>query len=203
MRYERRKELLALLAIVSVAATLTATVFVESIWQKDSIFSFDNITIVATILAGVVSFLSLYLKRVLDSKHSQKRVFIIYAKEDQAKAVELAAHLKRKGLNPWIDVEDLQPGQKWQTTIIKSIEESAATVVLISEHLKKDGFVLKEITIALETSQQSDPFTGTLFPVILDGEYIPPKLSDIQWVKWNDQGLDRLVEGINRSFQNI
>ncbi len=37
-----------------------------------------------------------------------------YARDDKPKVRELYRYLKRRGLQPWLDAEDLLPGQAWQ-----------------------------------------------------------------------------------------
>jgi hypothetical protein len=42
------------------------------------------------------------------------RVFICYAREDKEIAKKLYYDLKHSGIEPWIDMENLLPGQKWR-----------------------------------------------------------------------------------------
>ncbi len=45
------------------------------------------------------------------------KVFLCHAHDDKAKARELYRYLKRRGLQPWLDAEDLLPGQNWQVDV--------------------------------------------------------------------------------------
>ncbi len=47
------------------------------------------------------------------------KVFLCHAHDDKAKARDLYRYLKRCGLQPWLDAEDLLPGQAWQADFIK------------------------------------------------------------------------------------
>jgi hypothetical protein len=45
------------------------------------------------------------------------KVFLCHASADKPKVRELYRYLKRRGLQPWLDAEDLLPGQAWQGLI--------------------------------------------------------------------------------------
>ena len=62
----------------------------------------------------------------MESKLSMKlpTVFISYAREDKAFALKLFEDLKSHGANPWIDINNLLPGENWQRSITVAIEES-------------------------------------------------------------------------------
>lgn len=50
------------------------------------------------------------------------KVFICYAKEDRKVVRQLYEDLKQAVLKPWIDYEDLLPGQCWETEINRAID---------------------------------------------------------------------------------
>ncbi|MCP4106797.1 MAG: toll/interleukin-1 receptor domain-containing protein [Desulfobacteraceae bacterium] len=62
----------------------------------------------------------------------KKKVFISYAREDIEIAERLYSNLKDAGLEPWMDKEDLLPGQEWDMTITKAIRESRFFVAVLS-----------------------------------------------------------------------
>jgi hypothetical protein len=60
-----------------------------------------------------------------------KKVFISYSREDSDFVSLLAADLRRKVLEVWIDFEGLTPGTPdWETAVRESIEESFATLLI-------------------------------------------------------------------------
>jgi hypothetical protein len=76
-----------------------------------------------------------------------RKVFISYAREDIEKALQLYHDLKDAGLIPWMDEEDLLPGQNWQTVIKREIRDSRYFIaVLSSASLSKTGFMMKFCT---------------------------------------------------------
>jgi len=73
----------------------------------------------------------------------QVQVFICYCREDLGIAKKLYVDLKNAGLEPWLDTEDLLPGQLWKTAIDKAIRESSYFLVLLSFNsvTKEKGFI--------------------------------------------------------------
>ncbi len=54
-----------------------------------------------------------------DAKRPLK-VFLCHASADKPKVRELYRTLKRRGVQPWLDAEDLIPGQNWEVEIPKA-----------------------------------------------------------------------------------
>ncbi len=80
-----------------------------------------------------------------------KKVFISYAREDLPTGRRLYDELRRYGLDPWLDVEKLLPGQKWKNEIKQAIRESAYFIAVLSQKaVSKRGFVQRELKQALE-----------------------------------------------------
>ena len=58
------------------------------------------------------------------------KVFISYAREDWETAKRLYDDLSRAGVRPWLDSEELLPGQNWISAIDRAIRESSAILIL-------------------------------------------------------------------------
>jgi uncharacterized protein (TIGR02145 family) len=85
--------------------------------------------------------------------------------------------LKSAGLNPWIDREDLPPARDWDVEIRKTLAATRLILILLSKHLiSKNGYVQREIEIALETWRQMAPDSIFIIPVRLDDCVIPEPL---------------------------
>jgi len=73
------------------------------------------------------------------------RIFISYAREDSEAAFRLYEDLKRAGLRPWLDKEDLLPGQTWDLEIRRAVKKSKYFIALFSStSVQKRGYVHKE-----------------------------------------------------------
>ena len=55
---------------------------------------------------------------------SKLKVFICHASSDKPAARELYQRLKAEGFAPWLDEEDLLPGQNWKRVIPRAVAES-------------------------------------------------------------------------------
>ena len=79
------------------------------------------------------------------------KVFISCGKEDQAIAQKLYNDLKKNGAEPWMDSEDILPGQNGKNEIRRAIHNSDYFLALLSsESFSTKGFVHKEQKIALD-----------------------------------------------------
>src|SRR4051812_22715483 len=115
MTYDRFKVLTAITSLTSLGVAIYA--FVNT-GGPDSSYS-----IIAASLAGISAALTIYTSQKLAHARNQKRVFIIYAREDEVAARKLATELRQNGFNTWFDQDELEPGEIWQKTILKALEE--------------------------------------------------------------------------------
>ena len=61
--------------------------------------------------------------KVIVAEKKKTKVFISYGREDEKHALKLYQGLKNIGAEPWLDSENLLPGQNWKTVISKAIRE--------------------------------------------------------------------------------
>lgn len=132
-----------------------------------------------------------------DAKRPLK-VFLCHAHDDKSKARELYRYLKRRGLQPWLDAEDLLPGQAWQVEIPKALETSDAIIILLSQtSVDKEGYVQKEIKFALDKALEMPEGRIFIIPARLDACNVPRSLSGYHWVDlFEDGGHDRLMKSL-------
>jgi len=72
------------------------------------------------------------------------RVFLCYASADRSKIQELYRNLHKWGVSPWLDLENLVPGQDWQDEIPKAITSSDAIIVCLTKNsVDKDNTFAK------------------------------------------------------------
>jgi len=115
-------------------------------------------------------------------------IFISYASEDYNTAKRLYDDLKREGITPWLDREDLLSGQDWTITIPKIIRDSAYFLLLISENsVSKTGYIQKEQKIALDILDEFPPDKIFIVPARLDKtEPVYEKLKNLHWADLSD-----------------
>jgi len=115
---------------------------------------------------------------------SKNKVFICYAREDEDTARRLYKDLQKAGMAPWMDKQDLIPGQNWKFILNQAIKGSDYFIALLSSHsVSKRGYVQKEFNYALDVLDGMPPDEIFVIPVRLEDCEVPyEKVKDIQWV---------------------
>lgn len=132
-------------------------------------------------------------------------VFLCHASSDKPAVRELYKTLQRAGFNPWLDEENLLPGQDWNFEITKAVRNSHVVIVCLSEKsVNKKGYVQKEIIFALDVADRQPEGTIFIIPVKLEECNIPNRLSHWQWVSLQEpRGYDRLIAALNRRASDV
>lgn len=128
------------------------------------------------------------------------KVFLCHSSGDKPAVRELYRRLRADGVEPWLDEEDLLPGQEWEPEIAKAVRISDVIIVCLSRgSITKEGFVQKEIAFALDVAKEKPPGTIFLVPLRLEACELPDRLSD--WHAgslYEERGYERLL----RALQN-
>jgi TolB protein len=119
--------------------------------------------------------------------------FMSYSREDANLQKRVAAGLRERDINIWVDVENLIPGSPaWEREIERAIRSAAGIVVLLSPPANNSEWVRREISFAEDNGKR-------IFPVLVHGDEddsIPLRLASHQRVDlrrdFND-GLDELA----------
>jgi hypothetical protein len=129
------------------------------------------------------------------------RVFLCHSSGDKTEVRNLYQKLRRHGVNPWLDEEDLLPGQVWELEITKAVRSSAIIIVCLSRNsVSKTGYVQKEIKYALDIADEQPEGKIFLIPVRIDDCAVPDRLKRWQWVDlFEPSGFDRLVKALQTS----
>ena len=98
-------------------------------------------------------------------------VFLSYAREDQARAEQVARGLISMGLEVFWDTE-IPPGQTWSDYIEGKLGQSRCVVVLWSAHSTKSQWVREEARMGRDKSK--------LIPAIIDGSPSPLGFGEVQ-----------------------
>ena len=113
-------------------------------------------------------------------------VFLSHNSREKPAVERLAQHLKRAGIEPWLDKWHLTPGARWQDELAAGLHESATCAVFIGSHDAGD-WEREEIGLALDRAARTRGFR--VFLVLLPGVAEPfdpsalsPFLSTRTWV---------------------
>ncbi len=132
---------------------------------------------------------------------AQQRVFLCHAAEDKAEVRKLYTRLRLAGFAPWLDEEDLVPGQDWKAAIPLALSASAAVLVCLSPRtVSKAGYVQREIKYALDRAEEMPEGRIYIIPVILETCTIPDRVSKYHCANLTrDSGFDRLVLALEKA----
>lgn len=80
------------------------------------------------------------------------RVFLCHSSNDKPVVRQLYQKLRIEDwIQPWLDEEELYPGQDWNFEIEKAVEAADVILVCLSKgSTTKEGYVQREIRIALD-----------------------------------------------------
>jgi hypothetical protein len=130
------------------------------------------------------------------------RVFVAYAEEDRADASKLYRALEKAGFEPWMDRQNLLPGQNWPRAIERAIELSDYFVGCFSRRsTAKRGYFQSELAYALDVAERVPAEQIFLVPVRLNECILPRRIATVQYVdlfpNWN-RGLKALIKALRQ-----
>lgn len=115
------------------------------------------------------------------------KVFVSYAREDEASAIEVYEWLRSIGCQPWLDQKDILPGQNWEAEIDRALADSNCVLLLMSPNsVSKRGFVQREANEAIKNLQYKLPTDVYMIPVVLAPCEVPTHVSSkVQYITWS------------------
>lgn len=124
------------------------------------------------------------------------RVFLCHSSADKPAVRELYKKLRTETwVDPWLDEEKLLPGQDWNIEIEKAIEAADVIVVCLSNtSINKDGYVQKEIKIALDYADCKPEGAVFIIPIRLEECKPPSRLSKWQYADCFEAQRERGIE---------
>jgi len=122
--------------------------------------------------------------------------FVSYSREDTAKQKRIVRELRERGINIWVDIENLTPGTPtWEREIEKAIRGSMGIVVLLSPESNNSEWVRREISFGEQHRKR-------IFPALIEGDDFsstPLRLANHQRVDLRTKfegGLDELTTAL-------
>lgn len=138
-----------------------------------------------------------------NDKRSSCQTFLSYARADKENVESLYNKLDEAGYKPWMDKEDIHPGEKWKRKIKKAISNSDFFIVCLTKNsYEKRGYLQREIKQALDIWQEKLEDDIYLIPARLEECDVHNDLQDFQWVNlYEDDGWDRLCRAIQAGIR--
>lgn len=133
------------------------------------------------------------------------RVFLCHSADDKPNVRKLYHQLNMESIDPWLDEEKLLPGQDWSLEITKAVRESDIVIICLSRSsVTKEGYVQKEIKLALDIADEKPEGTIFLVPIRLEECEIPERLRHLHYVDMFDvKGYERLLYALRARAENL
>lgn len=127
------------------------------------------------------------------------KIFLCHSSGDKAEVKNLYNLFVERGANPWLDTEKILPGQDWNFEINKALDDSDVILLCLSKKsVDKEGYVQKEIRLALDRALEMPEGRIFLIPVRLEECELPYKIRTYQWVDiYTADGMDKLIKSLN------
>lgn len=128
----------------------------------------------------------------------KRKVFLSYSRENRAKVRKLYERLSKAGFEPWMDVENNVPGQKWLEATKQAIKTSDFFFACLTKvSSDREGFFRQEIEWALEEEEKRKRGIY-LIPVKLEACETLESLQVFHWVSlYEQEGWDRLLKALH------
>ena len=128
------------------------------------------------------------------------KVFLCHSSSDKPAVRSLYSRLRSAAVYivPWLDKENLLPGQRWEYEITLAVRSSDIVLVCVSNtSIRKTGYVQKEIKDALDVADRQPEGTIFLIPVKLEECQIPDRLSHLHYVNlYEEDGFGNLMRSL-------
>ena len=126
------------------------------------------------------------------------RVFLCHSSGDKRRVRDLYQRLRADGVEPWLDEENILPGQDWEYEITRAVRAADGVIVCLScESVTKSGYVQKEIRFALDVADQQPEGAVFIIPLKLEECDVPHRLRRWQWVSYSEpHGYERLLRAL-------
>jgi molecular chaperone DnaK (HSP70) len=140
-----------------------------------------------------------------EMKREPTKVFLCHSRCDKPRVRALYHRLLKDGFAPWLDEEDLLPGQDWRREIPAAVRKCDVVVVCLSKASTREGYVQKEIKVALDVADEKPERTIYIIPARLEEEAeVPDRLSRWQWVDLFEQdGYHKLARALAHRAKSI
>lgn len=127
------------------------------------------------------------------------RVFLCHASQDKPVVRELYQRLSEEGwVDPWLDEKKILGGQDWDLEIQKAVRSSDVVLVGFSkESINKEGYIQKEIKLALDVAEEKPDGTIFIIPVRFESCLLPSRLSKYHWVNYYEpDGYRQIIKSL-------
>ncbi|MCS0647181.1 toll/interleukin-1 receptor domain-containing protein [Curtobacterium flaccumfaciens] len=199
----RRWLLLIALALFSALVVLVVLTAVFRLGPDGA--TSEYIPALVSVFAAVTGVVIGILRESVSDRKLRKQVFIAYAHEDRQVAESIAATVRSAGYSPWLDVEQVLPGENIEASLERAIRSSGAAIFIVpSGPLAQSSYLQREL---FEITQRIRPLGRDVQPILpivqSEGQVknLPANLSGISALSVGDAAWEsRLTDALRRAF---
>ena len=137
------------------------------------------------------------------------RVFLCHSSNDKPAVRELYQKLRAElWIQPWLDEEELYPGQDWNMEIEKAVEAADAIIVCLTKNsINKEGYIQRELRIVLDYADYKPEGTIYILPVRLEDCEPPRRLRAWQYADYfegqRERAISRMLVSLKRRADSL
>ncbi len=133
------------------------------------------------------------------------KVFLCHSSSDKPAVRKEYKFLVERGVDAWLDEEKLIPGQNWDYEIKKALDASDMIVIFLTKaSVEKEGYVQREVKIALNEAMEKPDGTIFIIPAKLEECELPRSLSKYHAVDlFREGGREKLMQAIQLRADNL
>lgn len=127
-------------------------------------------------------------------------VFISYSRKDRDFVDRLEKDLRAVGVQTWRDIDEISPGQNWESAISDAINRADVLLHVSSSNSVNSKWIHLELMAGISKKKK-------VIPVIIDdkgAEELPDYLQTIQWVDFREDyksAFDQLINALPKLVQ--
>lgn len=126
-------------------------------------------------------------------------VFLCHNSEDKPEVRRIADQLSARGIKPWLDENEIQPGKPWQDILEAQIGTIKAAAVFVGESGIGPWQRMEMRAFINEFVERDCPVIAVILPSATQTPQLPSLLKNLHWVDFRDarpNPLEQLIWGI-------
>lgn len=121
--------------------------------------------------------------------HRYRKAFISYASFDRSEVLKRVQMLARMEIEYFQDVLALEPGERWERSLYRHIDECDLFLLFWSNAAKASPWVIREVRYAVSRKRGDDDAPPEILPVIIEGPPVVPPPEELAHLHFDDRLL--------------
>lgn len=126
-------------------------------------------------------------------------VFLCHNRADKPVIRDIAERLRDRGIVPWLDEEQIRPGEQWMTALENQIDKISSAALFLGPEGMTPYMKMEANALLRQFAERNSPVIPVILPGLQDEPDFPQFLRDLMWVDFRQNMPDpfeRLIWGI-------